>query len=500
MSAQSAVSRFGVTVLANVVRAGCSFAGGMVLARALGASHYGDLSFLLGSFAAASQLLDGGTSNAFFTLIAARRRPRAVLAWYGGWLAAQCAILLLVVGVLLPRPVIERLWVGHQQGIVLVACAASFVTTQLWNAVSQLGEAVRRTAMVQCAVAGQAALHLLLLAIGARHGWLSVSAVFWLLIAEYALLAAAMAPGLLRDNWIAQDGSRSGHQALWNEFITYCKPLVLYSWVGCVYAFTDQWLLQRFGGSAQQGFFAVAQQFTVVSLLLTTSVLKVFWKEIVDASERQDQQQVQRLYLSTARWLYVVAAWVSCLVMPYSRELLGLLLGPAYEASWLCLAMLLLYPAHQALGQIGATFLYATKQTGAYVWIGIGMMLLSLPTTYLLLAWLKLGAVGLALKLVVLQWVGVNLQIAVIARSGGAGFAWRHQFAVLAACAGFGWICKFVGAAVAGDQSAGIAMAVGSLLYASGSLAALLRWPRLASLREQLQWLRFAGKPPAVSA
>ncbi len=510
---QRILMRFGVTVVANLLRAGCSFAGGMVLAKSLGASNYGDLSFLLGSFAAASQLLDCGTSTAFFTFIASRRRSAALFALYGGWLAAQFAILLLVVGVVLPQPVIERLWVGHQHGIVLLACGASFLTTQLWNAVSQLGEAVRWTATVQCAAVGQALIHFLLMLIGAWQGWLSVPAVMWLLIGEYALLVVILGPRLVRENIGGTSGSERGHGALVKEFMAYCKPLVLYSWIGCVYAFADQWLLQRFGGSAQQGFFAVAQQFTVLSLLLTTSVLKVFWKEIAEARERQNHQRVQRLYVSTAHGLYGSAAWLSCLMIPYSRELLGMLLGPAYEASWLCLAILLLYPVHQSLGQIGGAFFYATKQTGAYAWIGMGMMALSLPVTYLLLApasapipGLGLGAVGLAVKLVALQVVGVNLQAAVIARSGGFAYPYHQQASTLAVFFGLGWICKAAGAAVVGLADPGrppaAVMLAGGLLYAACSAAVLARFPMLAGLtREQLHGVRLmlGGKRPVLS-
>ena len=160
--------RFGITLITNLLRAGCSFATGILLARGLGASGYGDLAFLLGSFAAATQLLDLGTSTAFYTFIASRRRSAALFMLYGGWLALQFVVLLLGVGFLLPQSMIQRVWLGHEQGIVLVACAASFLTTQVWTAISRVGEAVRNTVTVQAAAGGQAALHLVLIAVGDR--------------------------------------------------------------------------------------------------------------------------------------------------------------------------------------------------------------------------------------------------------------------------------------------------------------------------------------------
>ncbi len=496
---QGLIVRFSVTVLTNLLRAGCSFASGMLLARGLGASGYGDLSFLLGSFAAVNQLLDLGTSTAFFTFIALRRRSAALLALYGGWLALQFVVLLALVGILLPQPVIQRLWLGHQQGIVLVACVSSFLTTQVWTAVSYIGEAVRKTLTVQAAAVGQAALHLVAIAIGAWHGWLTVPVVLWLLVAEYLLLTMVVGSYLVREHLGCDDGARESIGTLVREFIVYCKPLVVYSWIGCVYAFADQWLLQRFGGAEQQGFFAVAQQFTVFSLLLTTSMLKVFWKEVAEARERGNHQRVQRLYLGTARGLYGAGVWLSCLLIPYSRELLQMLLGPGYAASWLCLAILLFYPVHQSLGQIGGTYFYATKQTRAYARIGLGMMTLSLPVTYGLLAspsalvpGLGLGAVGLAIKLVVLQIIGVNMQAAVMVRADGFAYSFKEQVITLASFLGLGWACKsasilLIGLAAPVRLPLAV-IAVGGLLYLAASAALLIRYPeRLGLTRDQLQ-------------
>ena len=38
------------------------------------------------------------------------------------------------------------------------------------------------------------------------------------------------------------------------EFWKYCRPLIVYSWVGVPYAFADRWMLQAFAGSAQAMF------------------------------------------------------------------------------------------------------------------------------------------------------------------------------------------------------------------------------------------------------
>src|SRR5438445_10852736 len=95
--------RFGTTLIANLVRGGLSFVSGIVIARSLGASGYGDLNFLLGSFAAIGQLLDLGTSSAFYTFIPKRKRSWTFGLLYLAWMGMQFVATILVVGLLLPR-------------------------------------------------------------------------------------------------------------------------------------------------------------------------------------------------------------------------------------------------------------------------------------------------------------------------------------------------------------------------------------------------------------
>src|SRR4030067_1502480 len=73
-----------------------------------------------------------------------------------------------------------------------------------------------------------------------------------------------------------------------NEYWIYCSPLIGLSLVGFLYNFSDKWLLQKFGGALQQGYFQIATQFSSVSLLATSSILSVFWKEIAESWAKRD--------------------------------------------------------------------------------------------------------------------------------------------------------------------------------------------------------------------
>jgi O-antigen/teichoic acid export membrane protein len=487
------VFRYGATLIANLLRAALSFLSGILIARGLGASGYGDLNFLLASFAAISQLLDVGTSSAFYTFISQRRRSRNFALLYTGWMLAQFAVTALVVGLLLPSNLIQRIWVGHQRGIVLLAFGSSFMMTQLWGMVSALGEATRKTVFIQLTAVGQAVVHLALVAILIHWGWLTVSFVLWLLVGEYLLLAIFLGPRLWRWNLTEQSARNEASGAIFREFAAYCAPLVFYGWASFLYTFADRWLLQKFGGSEQQGFFAVGQQVAAISLIATTSILRVFWKEVAEARERQDHQRVQKLYVSVARSLYFAGAGLSCLFIPYSRQILAWTVGISYEGAWLCLALMFLFPIHQSLGQIQGALFYASSETKTYARIGYLMMGVSIPVTYFVLAprsaaiaGLGLGAAGLAVKMVVLQIGGVSLQSYVIAKTNGWSYDYSYQAIVLATLLGLGWACKWAAGALLGMSGAAAGpvevILLGSSFYAAGLLILLYCRPELAGL------------------
>ena len=61
--------RFLITLLANLIRGLVTLGLGIFLARTFGAADYGRAVFLIATFLALKQLLDLGTSSAFFTYL-----------------------------------------------------------------------------------------------------------------------------------------------------------------------------------------------------------------------------------------------------------------------------------------------------------------------------------------------------------------------------------------------------------------------------------------------
>ena len=495
--------RFAVTFVGNGLRMALSLLTWLIIARAMGASGYGDLTFLLGSFAAINLLLDFGSAHAFHTMVSARPRGPTFFSIYLAWtVLVQWGVTALAITVLLPAQAFERIWLGHSRGAVLLALTATFLTSQLWAMVSQMGEALRRTLVVQTAAVIQALVHFGLVAAAIQGGWLSISTVFWLLIAEYLAVIAFIGPRLLGGNLASYRAAGSPPErggAIARDFVEFCKPLAIFGTIGVFYLFADRWLLQNFGGARQQGLFSIGQQIATVSLLATTSIMDVFWKEIAEARERGDTARATELYVAVRHALFFYTGWISCGVIPHVREVLAWTVGADFAGAWLPLTIMLFYPIHQSLSLVQGTFAYASATPKAYTRAGILTMVLSVPITYFLLApptaavpGLGLGAVGLSLKLVVLQILGVVLAAHVLVRDNvGWSHDYGYQITVLAGLLALAFATRSLVDRVflaLGLDLAVVAVVVSAALYTAACAALVYFRPSAAGLtRAQVQ-------------
>lgn len=446
----STKTRFVVSVAANLTRTLVAFITGLMVARGLNPSGYGDYTFLLGSFTALRSLMDMGSSSAFYTFMSKRSRPTQFYLLYFIWLTVQFVIPLAFIAALMPQAVIQKIWLGHDRGTILLAFGASFMQQQVWQTISQIGESARKTVRVQIIGMVVVFIHLALVSMLMLYGRMSGTLIFCCLIGEY-LLAAIWSFWYLRDKEQVDQVPFSLVDTL-QEYNKYCKPLIIAAWAGFVYEFADRWLLQRFGGAGQQGYYQIAYQFSAVSLLATNSILNIFWKEIAEAHDRGNDERVASVYRKVNRGLVMLGAIVSGLLIPWTEQIVRVFLGQSYVMAVPVLMIMFLYPIHQSMGQISGTMFLASGYTNAYMVICLAVMLVSLPITYLVQApqagyivpGLGLGATGMALKMVLLNTASVNIQAWIIARYRKWKFDWTYQLVGIGSVICLGFMAKLV--------------------------------------------------------
>ena len=443
MSRSSVKFRFLSSVLGNILRGGLNFVSVLLIARGLGAENYGEFAFLLASFTAIRALLDMGMSGAFFTFLSQKKRNLQFILIYLVWQVFIFSIPFLIIGWAFPKEWIDLIWLDLNKNYILLAFAAVFMKEQVWQALIFIGEAKRLTERVQVLNVSISATHLLLVIIAWQTNRLSVGLIFGLIILEYLIfLPIAWRVFFVKE---LENGEWDGWDVL-KEYSVYCAPLFLLSCMSFGSNILDRWFLQYFGGSREQAFYSIGSQFSTICLLLTASMLRIFWKEISEALEKNNLELVQALYIKTCRILFVSTVLFSGFIIPWSRDITQVSLGPEYIDGAVALAIMLLYPIHQSLGQVSTTMLMASSNTKTRLFIGCVSMGVSIPVSYFvqaspdaLVPGFGLGAVGMAWKMVLLNVIWANLTVWLIARRYGWKFDWAYQVVSLVAFLSLGW-------------------------------------------------------------
>lgn len=457
------------------------------------------MSYLLGSFIAVKALIDMGSGSAFYTFISQQARGRNYYVMYYAWLLIQFSVSILLVAVLMPQSLIDRLWLGHSRQLILLALIAAFMQQQVWTTVTQLGESSRQTVKIQLlglSIIGTHSVVIMFLYFGQ---WLSIATVLSAIICEYvvATLVSTRLISILQLHQATMD--EVSIAKVLGEYWKYCRPLILVAIASFIYELTDRWMLQKYGGATQQGFYQISAQLATICLLATTSILNIFWKEISEANTRQDNARVAYLYNKVNRGLIMLGALISCFMVPWAEQIVSFLLGTAYQESWPIFAVMLIYPIHQSMGQVNGAMFFACSHTKMYTVISIIGQVISIPVTYLLLAssddilipGLGLGAMGLAIKMVGMNILLVNVQAWLIARLNGWRYEWKYQVVGICTALALAYfikqlICFAIPTATLATEHASFILAIllSGPLYLAGMASLLWHYPTIAGIEK----------------
>jgi len=431
----------------------------MLLARWLGPDDYGRMAFLLASFMAFKQLFDMVTSSAFFTFLSQRPRSKQFVRYFWYWVGMQFMISLLLVALLLPESTLQVVWKGEQQSLIILALISTFMQQHVWGIASQMAEASRQTIRVQKLNTLVVLIHLVVVVCLWWFGELTIPLIFAALIVEWSIAGTLAAKMYQQQTDNASENVLDTPKSVFKEFWHYCLPFIPYAWLGFAHDFADRWMLQHWGGASEQAYYAVAQQFSAVALLATSSILKIFWKEIAEAQHQCDALKVQNLYLKVSRALFFFGAVVAGGLIPWTEEIITVILGNDYTAGTITLMIMFFYPVHQTMGQIGSTMLYATEKTKVQVILGLAFMASSIVVVYFMLApssmpipGLGLASQGLAIKMVLMQFLQVNIMAYVIARLFGWNYDWLYQVFGLSLAIAVGYLAKTASDFVVSDH------------------------------------------------
>lgn len=429
-----------------MVRGAFSFLTSVLLARWLGPVSFGDMAFLLGTFLGIRQFLDMGTSSAFFTFLSQRRRSWSFIRNFIFWLALQFIIPVTVIVLLFPDLWITNFWYETQRPLVACAFIAVFAQSTLWPIAQSLAESARKTVFVQKIGVITAALHLLAAAVFFVTGILNLYAIFIAIFVEYIVVFFLVVRNYhLEDN---SDGQVVPEPTI-TDYVKYCVPLVPLFIFGAAQEVIDRWLLQSYGGSISQGYFAFSYQIAGMAVLFISAIGRIFWKEIAEIFHSGNHTQLTELFNKVLRITRVIAGVVAGFIAIYAPEIIRITAGSAYKGAYLTMGILSVYVAYMAVGQIYSTLLMATGKVKVVSYMGSSLSLLSAVLAYVMLATEFGRSIGflsaaenIAIKMLAIEFIASFIYSFIVYKIWAISFSSGAQLFSVAFGLGIAWLSR----------------------------------------------------------
>lgn len=416
----------------NLIGAAVSLVALAIIPRGLGPQAYGDFNFLTSFFRQVVSFFDTGTSLCFYTKLSQRPRESALISFYLYFFIIVSGIMFVLLLICQSSQISPLLW--PDQTLFYIFCGLLWgILTWFTDISNKMADAFGITVSTEMARMVQKIIGLVIIIVLFVIGQLSLRNYF---IYHFVIMLFLIAAFI----WLMKSQGYLGNlfgklnvaqiKTYVKEFYIYSHPLALYALVGMVVGIFDRWLLQVYGGSIQQGFFALAFQIGAACFLFTSAMTQLLTREFAIAYEQRDLEHMALLFRRYIPLLFSIAAFFSCFTAVQAKKVIYIMGGKSYGGAVAALTIMAFYPIYQTYGQLTGSLFYATGQTGLYRNIGIIFMILGLPVTYVLIApharmGLDAGGLGLSIKMVLFQVIGNNVMVYYSTRFLGLTF-WRY--------------------------------------------------------------------------
>jgi len=375
---------------------------------------YGKFVYLQDFFIKAVGFLDMGSSIAFFTKLSADNRRKELILFYFSYLAFILILLILFIYILDITDYIYLLIPNISTKYIYFGL---LFTTLTW--ISQIfikiSDAFALTISVEIIkilhkIASLGLIlyfiHIIGLSLDNYFYFHYISLISFLIILSWLFWKKDIFKNLKFSDFYSKFSS------LLKEFIEYCHPLVLYSIVLSLVGIFDIWLLQSVAGSREMGFYGVAYSLSAMAFLFSSAMTPIITREYSKFYGNGDIKSIRKLFLKYIPMLYSISAFFSIFISLHSQTILDIFISSdEFKEAYLVLVIMFLYPIHQTYGQLSGGLFYATGETKLLRNISLFIAPFSILVSIILIFFLKLGAIGLALKMVIVQFIGVNIQL-----------------------------------------------------------------------------------------
>ncbi|WP_345993684.1 polysaccharide biosynthesis protein [Sulfurimonas sp. HSL-1716] len=403
--------RYIIKLLSNIVTGIINVILVAIVPKALGPVTYGQFSFIQQFFNQVIAFLDASTSIAFFTKLSASHTRKDLLSFYflfAFLLLTVLSIFIVSIDVFgytntfLPAIPVKYIYFGMWFGFF----------TWLTQVFIKISDAHALTVSVELIKILHKIAILFLLLYMVHYTLFDLSSYFYFhYISLLSFLMVITVLFIRKSIFTKQIFKKIKYISLIMEFYRFSSPLFVFNSVAISVSLFDIWLLQKVSGSVQTGYYGLAYSLAAMCFVFTSAMTPVITREFSKSYASKNIEDIQKLFKRYVPMLYAIAAYFGVFISFQSENLIHIFTNESFKGAFFALVIIAFFPIHQTYGQLNGSLFFAMGETKPYSKIGIFVSFSGLVLSYLFIFHYKLGAEGLALKMVLTQVVGVNIQL-----------------------------------------------------------------------------------------
>jgi len=424
----------------NLIQFALGFVTLGMVPRALGPEAYGNLGFLTTFFTRTTKFLSLGVPAAYYIKLSKRQDEKKLIGFFIYFSILMILLIFTSTLGIITLGLQETIW-PDQKGIFIFAAAMFAVLKYTFQFFRQTNDAFGYTFRYEIAIILQNIFATGLVVLLYFTNTLTLKSFF---LMQYFLLFFVIISGwrILRNHKIFLSKQliliKKEIAGFIKEFYHFSHPLFITGLVAFFVVIADRWLIQNYYGSAEQGYYTIAIKISSIVFLFTSAISSILTREMSLSYKDNNKKKLRSLFRKHIPLFYFIATYFAVFISLHAETVISITGGGEYKNASMVIMVMAFYPAHQTYGQLGGAVLLATDQTKVLRNIRVCTSLIGLIISFLLIIPVSLngfgmGALGLVIKMVLMQFISVNISLLVITRFLKLSFKkfFGHQLIVI---------------------------------------------------------------------
>jgi O-antigen/teichoic acid export membrane protein len=168
-------------------------------------------------------------------------------------------------------------------------------------------------------------------------------------------------------------------------------------------------LLQNISGLDEVGYYGASLQIGGLGFVVTSAMIPIINREFAYHQGTNDTRQIRYLFNKYIPMFFSLSALISIYVAFQADNIIGLFLDDRYASAYIPLILLSFFFIYLSYTRIIETILLSFQKTQKYRDIGLIYNILGVALTFLFVFLFELGATGLAIKMLLTQFIGSSI-------------------------------------------------------------------------------------------